>query len=274
VNHDIISSHKLLQRPIISLVGYSIDQCCRACSIKESTMPVLTRTLTTGRRLDGAGQPLDGTGFEYDADGPVAALLARRTSPIFSQPQTGEWVFGLVGSQESGGEYARGVGVFRQGNAGPAEHFHPLYDEHFEVLQGEFLFTVAGAERTLHAGDKLVIKKDVAHAFRCTGGGFGAVLTESRPAARIAEVITTLFGMAHEGKLAPAGQPKLLQAMAIGSEFANDTVFTSPPPAIVIPVAKALAPLARAFGYRATYAHYQADAFWNQRVEQPQGTSR
>lgn len=49
--------------------------------------------------------------------------------------------------------------------------------------------------------------------------------------------------------------------MAIGCEFANDTAFTSLPPTIVVPTAEALTPRARAFGYAATYGHYQAEAF-------------
>ena len=38
--------------------------------------------LTTGRRLDGQGRPVDGTGFDYDSDGRLAELLAQRVSPL------------------------------------------------------------------------------------------------------------------------------------------------------------------------------------------------
>lgn len=65
------------------------------------------------------------------------------------------------------------------------------------------------------------------------------------------------------------GQPKFLQAMVIGSEYANDTVFTNPPPSIAIPVAKALAPLGRMRGYRPTYAKYAEEIWWSAHVEQP-----
>ena len=66
-------------------------------------------TLTTGRRLDSCGQPLDGTGFTHDTGGPLAELLARRCSPLVSQPITGVWVFGLVTRAETGGAYERGA---------------------------------------------------------------------------------------------------------------------------------------------------------------------
>jgi hypothetical protein len=79
----------------------------------------------------------------------------------------------------------------------------------------------------------------------------------------------TLFAMAHEGALTPQGQPKFLQAMVIGSEYADDTVFTNPPPNIAIPMAKVLAPIGRLLGHRATYPQYLEEAYWRAHVEQP-----
>lgn len=225
--------------------------------------------LTTGRRIGANNTPLDGTGFIYDSEGRLAALLAQRCSPIFSQPITGEWVFGLVTVSETNGAFERGVGVFPPGNAGPPEHVHPTYDEHFEIVQGEFLFKIAGKEQRTCAGDKLVVAKGTPHTFRSISEGDGAVVVETRPGARTGLVIATLFGMAHEGLLTPQGQPKLLHALVIAQEYADDTVFTSPPPAITHVLANLLAPLGRALGYRATEARYLEEAFWRTHVEQP-----
>ena len=226
-------------------------------------------TFTTGRTLDQAGHPIDGSGFDYDSSDRLAALLDERASSLFSQPITGEWVFGLNLAKDTQGEFERGVIIFRPGNTGPAEHFHPTYDEHFEILQGEFIFKVDGKERKASAGDKLVVKKGTPHTFRCVGDRCGVVLGETRPAARVGEVNSTLFGMAHEGGLTPQGQPKFLHAMVIGSEYAEDTVFTNPPPSIAIPTAKALAPIGRLLGYRPTDAKYAQEAWWEAHVEQP-----
>lgn len=227
-------------------------------------------TLTTGRIIDSNGRPVDGSGFEYESDGPLAELLNQRISPLFSQPVAGEWVFGLVSAARSGGEFERGVGIFPPGNAGPAEHFHPSYDEHFELLQGEFIFKVNGSERNAKAGEKLTIPKGTPHTFRCVGNIHGVAIVETRPAARTGEIISTLFGMAHEGKLTPQGQPQLMHAMVIGSEYADDTVFTNPPPAITIPLAKILGPIGRLLGYRPTYPKYAEENFWSAHVEQPE----
>ena len=224
--------------------------------------------LTIGRRVV-ANTLVDGTGFEYDSEGRLAELLIQRCSPLLSQPITGEWVFGLVTAQTSGGAFERGAGVFPAGNAGPPEHIHPTYDEHFDIVQGEFIFKIGGVERRAQAGEQLVIAKGTPHTFRCVGAGFGVAIVETRPAARTSEVIATLFGMAHEGALTQSGQPKLLHAMVIASEYADDTVFTTPPPAITIPLAKLMAPIARRLGYRATDARYLGEPFWRAHVEQP-----
>ncbi|MFN8475840.1 MAG: cupin domain-containing protein [Anaerolineae bacterium] len=231
-------------------------------------MPILT----TGRTMDRSGRPVDGSGFQYESSERLAELLAHRVSPLFSQPITGEWVFGLVTTQETRGEFERGVGVFPPGNAGPAEHIHPTYDEHFDVVRGDFIFKIGGKERQASAGDKLVVKKGTPHTFRCIGQTHGVVVAETHPAARTGEVIVTLFGMAHEGRLTRQGQPKLLQAMVIGSEYADDTVFTSPPPSIAIPIAKIIAPFGRLLGYRATDPKYLTESFWAAHVEQPTRT--
>lgn len=224
--------------------------------------------LTAGRIIK-HGQPIDGTGFEYESDDRLAELITQRKSPLLSQPITGEWVFGLVLSAETGGEYERGVGIFSPGNAGPPEHFHPQYNEHFDVLNGEFLFKIDGKEQKARAGEQIVVRKGTPHTFRCVGSQYGAAIVETRPAARIGEVLSTLFGLAHEGALSPQGQPKFLQAMVIGSEYADDTVFTNPPPNIALPIAKALAPIGRLMGYRPIYPRFLEESYWNAHVEQP-----
>jgi quercetin dioxygenase-like cupin family protein len=226
-------------------------------------------TLLTGRKINGTGKPVDGTGFEYDSGGRLAELLDQRISPLCSQPVTGEWVFGLKTSKETKGELERGVGIFPPGNTGPAEHFHPTYAEHFELVQGDFIFRIDGQERKASAGENLVVPMGVPHTFRCVGDKHGVVIVETRPAARTGEVIATLFGMAHEGLLTTQGRPKMMHAMVIGSEYADDTVFTNPPPSIAIPMAKALAPIARLLGYRSTYPKYSEASFWSAHVEQP-----
>jgi hypothetical protein len=95
------------------------------------------------------------------------------------------------------------------------------------------------------------------------------VIAETRPAARTGFVIFILFGLAHEGQVTPQAQPKFLQGIAIGSEYSDDTLFTTPPPNVVVPMSKALAPLAHLLGYQSVYPRFLAPEFWAAHVEQP-----
>lgn len=226
-------------------------------------------TVTVGRRLDDDGDPVDGTGFEVDPGGEVATYLRERTSPLYSNPITEDWTTELVPAAETDGEFARGLGIFSPGSAGPPEHYHVGYEESFEVLRGEFVFEMDGEQHHVGPGDSVAAPPDTPHSLRNVGEEVGVTLTETRPAARTGDVVTTQFGLAHEGKLDEEGDPGLLQGMTLAAEMADDTRFTSPPPAIAIPMAKLLAPLAGVLGYDATYEKYQRDEFWTDRVEQP-----
>ena len=223
----------------------------------------------TGERLDQQGYPIEGTGFPYDSEGELAKLLPQRNSPIVSHPKTGEWLFGLVDGEASQGEFARGVIIFRPGNLGPPEHIHPTYAEHFKILSGEFLFLYDGEERRLRPGEELTIPQGVRHTFRCVSDEYGVLIGETWPASNVDKVISTLFGLAHEGKVGKQGQPKFLQAMMMGEALADDTLFLSPPPAVVLLLTKLFAPIGRLFGYQAIYPQYREFSFWETRVNQP-----
>lgn len=224
----------------------------------------------TGRRLDADGDPIPGTGFEYDADGPLAEHLHERTTPLFSNPVAGEWTTGLVTPAETEGEYVTGLGVFGAGNEGPPEHYHVGYEESFTVLRGELVVDADGETHHLSPGDEVTVPPETPHGFAVAGDDLAATLTTTRPAARTLDVVRTLYGLAHEGELDDDGQPGLLQAMALASAMADDTVFTSPPPAVTKPLAAVIAPLANRLGYEATYERFEHESFWEQRVEQPE----
>lgn len=224
--------------------------------------------LTAGERLDDNGKPIPGTGFEYESDGHVAELLSQTIGPIVSQPITGEWLITLVDGKENNGEFGRALVIFSPGNLGPPEHYHPNYVEKFEIISGEFIFLVNGKEQRAGPGDKLTVEKGVRHGWRCVGDDYGVVIGEAWPLARIAEVVSTLFGMAHEGKLSSRGQPKFLHAMLIGREYSDDTVFTSPPRFILSIMTTVFAPLARLLGYKATEPRYLEEEFWEKHVNQ------
>lgn len=226
-------------------------------------------TVTVGRTLDEDSEPIPGTGFDVDPDSRVAGYLADRTTPLVSNPVTGDWIVGLVSATETGGEFARGLGIFSAGSTGPPEHYHVGYEESFEILRSEFVFDVDGDRHRLEPGDEITVPPETPHSLQNVGDDVGITVTETRPAARTLDVVRTQFGLAQDGKVDDDGKPGFMRGLVLASAMADDTVFTSPPPAIALPVAKVLAPLARLAGYEAVEERYQNDQFWYDNVEQP-----
>lgn len=224
-------------------------------------------TVTFGRTLVD-GEPID-DGLVFSTDSPTVELLETATTPMFSNPLLGEYAAGLVTPDETDGEYTRGLGIFPPGADGPAEHYHPSYDETFEVVEGEFSIEVDGESQLVSAGESVTVEAGIPHTFSNESDTYASCIIEARPAARLSEVVHLLFGLAHDGKLAESGQPSFFQAMVMAEEFSDDTVFTSPPPAVLKVLATIFAPIGRLMGYQAEYQKYNDDDFWKTHVEQP-----
>jgi hypothetical protein len=71
-------------------------------------------------------------------------------------------------------------------------------------------------------------------------------------------MIKNLFGLARDGKTNSKGMPNPLQLAVFAQEFRPEVEFTKPPPAVQTVLFGALAPIAKLFGYRATYPEYDA----------------
>ena len=227
------------------------------------------KTITIGRTLDKKGTPTEGTGVELNTDGATIKLLnAQKKIVLFSNPVTGEYAATVHVTDAQGVTTEKGLGILPPTASGPPMHIHPSYEEEFEVVEGSALFILDKKEVIMHAGDKIVVDKGVAHTFKPYGDSILSVLVEARPAGKLNEVVHTIFGLAHEGKLDKKGQPNFWQGIAFGSELSDDTVFTSPPPAIQRIVFKLFAKTALKKGYKALYPEYMEDEFWIKRVEQ------
>ena len=223
-------------------------------------------TVTFGRTLV-EGEPVD-DGLMFPVDSPPVELLAGAASPLISNPVLGEYGAALVQPKEVDGEYMKALAITPPGATGPAEHYHPDYDERFEVVEGEFVFEVDGEPRTLGAGESVTVEAGTPHTLRNESESHATCVLEARPEGRLTDVVQLLFGLAHDGKLPESGQPSFFQAMVMAKAMGDDTVFTSPPPIVQRMLATVFGPIGRLLGYRATYPNYEDDAFWETRVEQ------
>lgn len=223
-------------------------------------------TVPVGRTLDENGEPIPGSGFNVDPEGEVAEGLRERTGPLVSNPVSREWVAELVPPEDTDGEFHSALYLIA--GDGPPEHYHVGYEETFEVVDGELTVEVAGTPHRVSPGETHTVPAGTVHRPRYDGDEFAAAIGTVRPAAKTLQLLMTMFGLAHEGKVNEAGRPGFLQGMVMTAGFADDTVFVSSP-AVIQPLSTVLSPVGRLLGYRATYSKYETSEFWEQHVEQP-----
>jgi quercetin dioxygenase-like cupin family protein len=65
---------------------------------------------------------------------------------------------------------------------GPPPHIHHREDETFQILEGEYEFTVADKTIRARAGDTLFAPRDIPHTYRCVSEGGGRLSVVLTPA--------------------------------------------------------------------------------------------
>ena len=133
------------------------------------------------------------------------------------------------------------------------EHRHPGIVERFTVLEGELTVKRSGRTSTLRQGETVIIEPDVWHDWWNASDRDARVHVEVTPGERFAHMIETLFGLARLGHTDAKGMPHRLQLALFAREFSDVIVFHWPPLAVQRLLFGALAPVARWYGYRATY---------------------
>jgi mannose-6-phosphate isomerase-like protein (cupin superfamily) len=130
------------------------------------------------------------------------------------------------------------------------EHYHPTLDEFWEVLEGTAEIKVDGTWQTVTAGDGVVaVGRFVRHELKNTSGREARLRTRVTPAGRLEEFLTESAWAAREGFYDERSMPRSVRGALWIAEFAHrfrdETVMTSPPPAVQRLLLPALAALAR-----------------------------
>jgi quercetin dioxygenase-like cupin family protein len=133
------------------------------------------------------------------------------------------------------------------------EHLHPGMIERFTVLEGQLTVRLDGKIGKLREGETSEVRAGQWHDWWNAEDHDARVIVEVEPGARFAHMLETLFGLAEMGHVDAKGMPNLLQMALIGREFSDAVQFRSPPPVMQKALFAAIAPLAHALGYRATY---------------------
>jgi quercetin dioxygenase-like cupin family protein len=117
------------------------------------------------------------------------------------------------------------------------EHFHPVQEERWEVLEGSASLKLDGTWHELRPEDgAIVVAPNVKHELKNTSGSQARLRTEALPALRLEEFLTESAQAARDGLYNARNMPTSWRGAVWLADFAqrfrNETVMTSPPPAL------------------------------------------
>ena len=181
---------------------------------------------------------------------------------VYTNPVTGERC--VVRAADEDGDPAHVVVDLHVSPGGrvAGAHVHPSFSERFEVLSGRVGMRIGDQRDVGGPGTVREAPAGTVHDWWNAGDDEAHVLVELRGEAetlrRFDEMLVTLFGLAHEGRVRKDGMPDLLQVAVIADEFSDVIRFVKPPFVIQRILFGLLAPVARRRGRRATYPQHRA----------------
>lgn len=130
------------------------------------------------------------------------------------------------------------------------EHFHPTLEEHWEAVEGTLRANVDGTWRDLRPEDgPAVVARNVRHALKNESGQPAHGRAKVIPGGHLEEFLTEASHAAQEGLFNERNLPTSLKGAIWLAKFAyrfrDETVMTSPPPALQRIVLPPIARLAR-----------------------------
>jgi mannose-6-phosphate isomerase-like protein (cupin superfamily) len=117
------------------------------------------------------------------------------------------------------------------------EHYHPSLEERWETLEGAARVKLDGVWRDLVPADgPVLIARNVRHELRNESGRLTRMRTRVTPGGRLEEFLTESARAAREGLYNARNMPTSFRGATWLAEFAlrfrDETVMTSPPPAL------------------------------------------
>ena len=130
------------------------------------------------------------------------------------------------------------------------EHYHPSLEERWETLEGSARVKLDGTWRDLVPDDgPILVARAVRHELKNESGRLARLRTRVTPAGRLETFLTESARAAREGLYNARNMPTGFRGATWLAEFAlrfrDETVMTSPPPALQRLVLPPLARLAR-----------------------------
>jgi quercetin dioxygenase-like cupin family protein len=228
-------------------------------------------SLTTGRPLDDAGDPLPGPALEVDPEGPAMALFSDSPHALASSPGMGMWSTILRYPDDTDdGTPAMLVWLGPEATELPP-HVHASATECFRAIEGELTIVVDGEPRRLAAGEELTVQPGDAHYFRNDTDDFVAFHVDV-PWTRTIDTQYMSAGLDHDGYFAADGEYgelDLVQGLLLAEYVQAETRIVAGPRIVQKILWTTIGAIARRFGRRAFDDRYLEDDFWERTVEQP-----
>jgi hypothetical protein len=130
------------------------------------------------------------------------------------------------------------------------EHYHPTLEEHWETLEGSASVKLDGTWRDLAPADgPILVARNARHELKNESGRLARLRTRVTPAGRLEEFLTESARAARDGLYNARSMPTGFRGATWLADFAlryrDETVMTSPPPALQRLVLPLLARFAR-----------------------------
>jgi quercetin dioxygenase-like cupin family protein len=130
------------------------------------------------------------------------------------------------------------------------EHFHPSLEERWETLEGTARLKLDGTWRDLVPEDgPVLVAPNVRHELKNTSGRRARLRTEAIPAGRLEQFLAESARAARDGLYNARNMPTSWRGAVWIADFAqrfrDETVMTSPPPALQRAILPLLARFAR-----------------------------
>ena len=181
----------------------------------------------------------------------------------FENPVTGErMVFDKTGRDTNGALLE--IEFFIQPNMGKgfAAHFHPYFDERFEIIAGSARYRVGTDERATQAGDVFLLHRGIPHVHPWNVGSevlhFRKITQLDKPDLQwlleTEQFFESLYALAQQGKIGNDGLPKNLLQKVVVTQALQPHTYAAGIPVWIQQVAFGfLAAIGRAVGFKSYY---------------------
>jgi quercetin dioxygenase-like cupin family protein len=178
-----------------------------------------------------------------------------KAGDIIENPLSGEKISFEKTGAETNGEYFSGTILLAPHGIGPPEHIHPIIEERFKVVSGKLNALVNGKERTLSAGEELIVSPGTPHRWWNTTDEEVQIEYVVSPALPLDRFLESVFALAQAGQVNQKGLPSPLRMAPILRNY-WDVLYLAKPPLLIQKIVMGIfAVVARLIGYRDEYPY-------------------